>query len=73
MNDGSRMYVVTMPLTAPSAAESTRTAATAAQVPEPSRIRTAPTTMPIAYSPPTDRSTSRMASGKTMPQAISPT
>lgn len=61
------------PLTAPSAADSASTARAASHGFQPSRISSAPTTMPIAYMPPTDRSTSRMASANTIPHAIRPT
>lgn len=73
MNDGSRRWVVTAPLTAPSSADSARTASAASQGFQPSRISSAPTTIPMAYMPPTDRSTSRMASANTVPHAIRPT
>ena len=73
MNDGSRRYVVITPLRQPRKVARAMITTMASHGDRPSRISTAPTTMPSAYCPPSDRSTSRMASGNTMPQAMSPT
>ena len=58
------------PLNAPSTAPSTIMTGSATHGLVPPRISTAPATRVIAYEPPTDRSTSRMARAKTMPSAI---